>query len=143
MLSAVGTTSALGANRGARPLDAALAFWHGRQCDHAPNRSLWIPGFRFQVLYGNCRAGDGHDQHVFFFDRGRFVGTDGLGTSAEVLAMWRDDKRFALMYVIYRPSDPLCCPTGGGRIVRFAWDGRRFRRLDPAPPRLTGSRAGR
>jgi hypothetical protein len=143
LVVAVGATPALGRARVHRPLGAALAYWHSRKCEYPPDRGLWIPGFRFNVLYGNCRAADGHDQHVFFFDRGRFVGTDGLGTSAAVLGMWRDDTRFAFMYVIYKPSDALCCPTGGGRIVRFRWDGRRFHRLDPAPPRLTSTRAGR
>jgi hypothetical protein len=135
------TVGAVGVQR--RPLDAALAFWHGRKCVDPPSREMWIADFRFNVLYGNCRAADGHDQHVFFFDRGRFVGSDGLGTSSEVIALWRDDRRFAFMYVIYKPSDPLCCPTGGGRIVRFRWDGSRFRAVDPTPPRATTTRPGR
>jgi hypothetical protein len=43
------------------------------------------------------------------------------------------------MYVLYRRQDPLCCPTGGGKIVRFRWNGRRFRALDRSPPRQNGN----
>jgi hypothetical protein len=43
----------------------------------------------------------------------------------------------ALMYVLYRRNDPNCCPTGGGKIVRFHWTGRRLVALDRIPP-LTG-----
>jgi hypothetical protein len=49
--------------------------------------------------------------------------------------LWRDDTTIALMYVLYRNSDALCCPTGGGKIVRFHWNGSRLVALDRIPPR--------
>ena len=100
---------------------------------------MWIRGWRLNALYGDCGGGDGHDQHVYFFERGRFVGSDRLGTSSEIAGMWRDNTIFAFMYVLYRPNDALCCPTGGGSIVRYRWNGKRFRALDPAPPRQDGN----
>ena len=99
---------------------------------------MWEGGSRFNALFGNCRAQDGHDQHVYFFERGKFVGTDGLGASSQVIGIWRDNVTFAFLYVLYRPADALCCPTGGGTIVRFRWEGARFRRLDSVPPRQNG-----
>jgi len=119
-------------------LSAALAYVH-RQCGKTgvPLTLMWIQEFPFNTLYGNCRAGDGRDQHVWFFVRGRFVGTDTRDSSRSILGMWRDDRRIAFMYVLYRGSDPACCPTGGGAIVRFRWDGRRVVRLDPLPPCLS------
>jgi hypothetical protein len=124
-----------------RNLAAALAFWRSKGCRPwaKPDQSMWIHGWRFNVLFGNCRAEDGHDQHVYFFDRGASAGSDGLGTSSEVLGIWRDDKTFAFMYVLYRRHDSLCCPTGGDKIVRFRWNGKRFRALDKPPPRQRGN----
>jgi hypothetical protein len=126
-----------------RALATALVFWHSKKCDQPPDQSMWTHGWRFNALFGNCRGGDGHDQRVYFFGRGRSIGTDGLGTSAEVFGLWRDDKTFAFMYVIYKPQDALCCPTGGGEIVRYKWNGRQFHALDRAPPRRTNTTAGR
>jgi len=96
---------------------------------------MWGAGLRFNALYGNCRAGDGRDQHVWFFDRGRFLGTDAAKSSHWIIGAWRDDKTIAFLYVLYRPSDPECCPTGGAASVRFRWTGKRIKRLDPLPPR--------
>jgi hypothetical protein len=137
------SATASGAPQRDPALAAALKVWYANKCVTPPNEVMWDHGWRFNSLFGNCRAGDGTDGHVYFFDRGRLIGTDGLGTSSEVLALWRDDRTFAFMYVIYRPRDSNCCPTGGGKVVRFRWDGRRFHALDRAPPRRTPRIAGR
>jgi hypothetical protein len=140
MVLLVATPTAFGTPRDA-DLTAALAFWHSKHCERSAklDASMWEHGARFNALFGNCRAADGHDQHVYFFDHGRLVGSDGLGTSSEVLGLWRDRTTFAFMYVLYRPIDALCCPTGGGAIVRFRWNGRRFQPLDKPPPRQNGT----
>lgn len=130
-------TSASAATGKNRALTTAVKRWHTKGCA-PPDTSMWVHGSRFNSLYGNCLAGDGHDQHVWFFDHGRFVGTDGLGTSSEVIGLWRDGTTFAFLYVLYRRQDALCCPTGGGKVVRFRWNGKRFRALDRPPPRQNG-----
>jgi hypothetical protein len=61
---------------------------------------LWFPGLRFNALYGNCRAGDGRDQHIWFFDGGRFVGTDAPKSSHWIIGAWRDAKTIAFLYVL-------------------------------------------
>ena len=33
----------------------------------------------------------------------------------------------------YTRADPLCCPTGGGKIVRFRWNGSRLAAVDAIP----------
>ena len=118
-----------------RGLTAALAFVKAR-CP-APYRevskTMWLPGTRFNALHGNCRAGDGHDQHIWFFVGGHFVGTDTSHSSPEIFGLWRTGDTLAFMYVLYRPSDPNCCPTGGGKIVRFRWTSRRVDPLDAVP----------
>ena len=106
---------------------------------------LWEADFAFNALYGNCRANDGTDQHVWFFDHGRFVGRDAPTPSHDIVGLWRGDKTIAFMYVLYRPSDPNCCATGGGAIVRFRWNGKRAQPLDPVPPQADtkGVKVGR
>ncbi|HEU5244812.1 MAG TPA: LppP/LprE family lipoprotein [Gaiellaceae bacterium] len=96
---------------------------------------LWEAGWKFNVLYGNCRAGDGRDQHAWFFDRGRFVRMDARSSSHEIIGLWRNASTIALLYVLYRRSDPECCATGGGAIVRYRLEQGRVRRLDPLPRR--------
>jgi hypothetical protein len=94
----------------------------------------WMAGWRFNALYGNCLAADGHNQRIWFFVGARFVGTDSPKSSAEIVGLWRDNNTIAFLYVLYRGSDALCCPTGGGKIVRFRWTGDRIVALDPLPP---------
>ena len=121
-------------------LAAALAFVNSRcpRLEREIDKDMWFAGVKFNALYGNCRAGDGRDQHVWFFDGTRFVGTDARKSSHDIVGVWRDDKRLAFLYVLYRQFDPECCPTGGGTIVRFRWNGKRVIRLDPLPPRAFG-----
>ena len=106
---------------------------------------MWGAEVRFNALFGNCQAEDGRDQHIWFFDRGRFLGTDAPNSPHDIRALWRDDRTMAFLYVLYRRSDPNCCPTGGGAIVRFRWNGKHVKRLDPLPPRAfsPGVRIGR
>ena len=92
-------------------------------------------GWTFNALYGDCGGGDGHDQRIWFFARSRFVGNDAPRSSAEIIGLWRNGDTIAFLYVLYRRSDALCCPTGGGAVVRFRWTGRRVVALDPIPPR--------
>jgi hypothetical protein len=118
-------------------LTAALAFVNAR-CPASYreiSKSMWMQRTKFNALYGNCRAGDGHDRHVWFFVSGRFVGTDASHSSPEIFGLWRTADTLAFMYVLYRPRDPNCCATGGGKIVRFRWTGGRVEPLDHVPSR--------
>ena len=108
-----------------------------RQCpklERAISAEMWI-GQRFNALYGNCLAGDGRDQHIWFFLGGRFIGSDTRepNSSKEIFGVWRARDVIAFMYVLYRPHDPNCCPTGGGKIVRFQLRDGRLVRLDALP----------
>jgi len=100
---------------------------------------MWVHGWRFNALYGDCGGGDGRDQHVWFFVGHRFVGTDAPHSSREIIGVWRNLDTLAFLYVLYGRTDAMCCPTGGGTIVRFRWNGRRFVPLDKLPPRQQGN----
>ena len=102
---------------------------------------VWMPGWTFNALYGNCQAGDGRDQHIWFFKGRHLVGTDTRepDSSKDIIGVWRTGDTIAFMYVLYRRSDPNCCPTGGGKIVRFRLQGNQVRPLDALPPHQLGS----
>jgi hypothetical protein len=100
-----------------------------------PATSMWVQGFKLNALVGDCGGGDGRAQHVWFFIGKRFIGNDAPNSSHEIIALWRDEETITFLYVLYRPTDPECCPTGGGAIVRFRWNGKRLVRLDRLPPR--------
>lgn len=90
--------------------------------------------FLLHVLIG-MRTGtaDGYDKRAFFFYQGKYLGTDTNSISARINSPWRDDKTIALEYTLYKKDEPLCCPTGGSKIVRFQWDGTKLNVLDPIP----------
>jgi hypothetical protein len=101
----------------------------------------WMAGWKFNALYGNCRAGDGIDQHIWFFSGSRFIGSDTRepDSSKEIISLWRTGDTMSFVYVLYRKVDPNCCATGGGKIVRFRIEGNRVKALDPLPPHQLGS----
>ncbi len=105
--------------------------------------SMWEAGWRFNVLYGNCRAGDGTDQHAWFFDRSRLLGVDDPAGSHGIIGLWRTGQTIALLYVLRHWSDPECCATGGGAIVRFHLHPGGVHRLDRLPPYVSRHRIGR
>ena len=80
------------------------------------------------VLIGSAAGGDGHSQLAYMFYDAKYLGTDTLQPSGQIAFVgWRDGKTFVLRYGLYRPSDPLCCPTGGTADVIYTWsdaDGR-------------------
>ena len=107
---------------------------------------MWITDkqFKFNPIYGDCGGGDGHDQRIWFFRGSHFVGHDDRRSSADIIGSWRDLNTLDFLYVLYRPTDAMCCPTGGAVSVRYRWNGKKVVRLDPLPPRTaTKSRPGR
>jgi hypothetical protein len=100
--------------------------------------------FHFNALYGDCGGGDGHDQRIWFFRDARFVGHDSKQSSGQIIGLWGDGRILAFLYVLYRPTDAMCCATGGGAVVRFRWSHGKVVRLDALPPRTaTKRRPGR
>src|SRR4051812_2402637 len=87
---------------------------------------MWAPDqaySRFNALYGDCGGGDGRLQRIWFFHGSHFVGNDARDSSGWIQGLWRNGNTIVFLYVLYRPTDPECCPTGGGKIVRYRWNG--------------------
>ncbi|WP_238438442.1 LppP/LprE family lipoprotein, partial [Frankia nepalensis] len=96
--------------------------------------SGYDPDRALSVIVGMlATSADGHPQRAFFFHDGRFVGTDAAEPSATIGWIWSTDDTVALQYQLYRPSDPMCCPTAGAATVRFRWTGATVASLDPLP----------
>jgi hypothetical protein len=101
-------------------------------------------GLALQVLVGqDARSGDGYAKKAFFFYKGRYLGTDTSDASALEEVSWQDSDTVAVLYILYRSQDPMCCPTGGGAIVRYHWTGSRLTPLDPIPSSSAGSSLSR
>jgi hypothetical protein len=143
-LGAVFTPVLLGsASPGARPgeahaterTDLAAAVALIRRAGYTPDRIIgWDPTQTLNVLLATAtKSPRGYNRRAFFFVHGRFVGNDAPNPSAQIIPLWQDDLTAALMYVLYKRGEPLCCPSGGGRIVRFRWNGRALLPLGGLP----------
>jgi hypothetical protein len=89
--------------------------------------------FPIHVILG-AQVGQRFNQRAFFFANGnRYVGTDRDANSWRIEEVWRDGTTIALNYTVYRNADPMCCPMGGTRTVRFTWTGSRVVARDPFP----------
>jgi hypothetical protein len=115
--------------------DLAAAVARVRRAGYTPDRIIgWDPTATLNTLLATrTGSGLGYNRKVFFFIKGRFVGTDATRPSAQIIPLWQDDITAALLYVLYKRGDPVCCPTGGGRIVRFRWNGQRLLPLGGVP----------
>jgi hypothetical protein len=120
----------------AAPGDRAAAASVVKRKGYTPDLKTWDGFFKLNVLIGTyARSADGYNKRAFFFLGRRYLGTDASAPSAALQEVWRDDRTIALLYILYRAADPNCCPTGGGKIVRFRWNGNRLVALDRIPPR--------
>jgi hypothetical protein len=90
------------------------------------------PKYDLRVIVGfetdTCRG-----MRAFFFVGDRFVGTDVDGSSGGFSVKSQSNREVVLSYALYKPDDAACCPSGN-QDVRFVWDGKSLRRLDPLPP---------
>jgi len=92
------------------------------------------PTAGLHVLIGTATgSADGYSQRAFFFVDGHFLRTDLADSSAGIHLAWRNTSTIALSYAVYKPKEPMCCPTAGAIIVRYQWNGKRLTVLDPVP----------
>jgi hypothetical protein len=128
---------------------AALVRQHG----YSPvDTTGYDPGRALSVIIGMlATSADGHPQQAFLFHEGHYVRVDTPEPSATVTWVWSTDAQahsrtpgtVALQYQLYRPDDPMCCPTGGAATVRFQWLGGRVVAADPLPSAAWEARLGR
>jgi hypothetical protein len=120
---------------------AAVVKAHGYTPD---DTSEYHSGQTLRVLVGTrTGSGDGYGQQAFFFVGSRYIGTDAKQASARVKVASQSDTEVTLVYPLYRPDDPLCCPGAGQATVRFALNNGRLQALDPIPPASSKTRPSR
>lgn len=96
--------------------------------------SGWRPCSKYNAIIGVAAgSADGYNQRAFFFYGTRYLGTDASAPSAAIRYAGRTATTISIRYALYRPSDPLCCPRGGSKLVRFHWNGSRVVPLDAIP----------
>jgi LppP/LprE lipoprotein len=96
--------------------------------------SGWRPCAKYNAIVGVAAgSADGYNERVFFFYGTRYLGTDAVAPSAAIRYAGRTAFAISIRYALYRPSDPLCCPHAGSKLVRFHWNGSRVVPLDAIP----------
>ena len=101
----------------------------------AHSTSDYHSGQTLRVLVATrTESGEGYAQRAFFFVGDRFIGTDTSQPSAGVKVVGQGDTEVTLAYPLYRPHDPLCCPSGGQATVRFQLNNGHLVPLGPIPP---------
>jgi hypothetical protein len=115
-------------------LDSALAVLRGHGFV-AGDPSEYHSAQTLRVLIGTRGGpGAGRAEQAFFFEDGRYLGTDTSQPSSSMAVVSQSDTEVTLAYTLYRPHDPPCCPGGGRASVRFALDNGSLQALDPIPP---------
>ena len=120
-MSAVSAAVAVVTDRGYTPLDTN---------DYMQS----APGGLHVIIAKKTGSAGSHEQRAFFFARDRFVRMDLATPSAAIKLAWRNAATIALSYGVYKPTDGVCCPSGGSMIVRYHWNGAHVLVLDPVPP---------
>jgi uncharacterized RDD family membrane protein YckC len=99
---------------------------------YVPDTSTYQPDGRLHALIGISKGG--RAQQAFFYVESRYLGTDLADVSAGISFAWQTSDTVALNYLLFVPSDPMCCPTGGSALVRYYWGGASLVPLDWVPP---------
>ncbi|HEY8304186.1 MAG TPA: LppP/LprE family lipoprotein [Solirubrobacteraceae bacterium] len=113
---------------GALAIVKARGFTPYNTSDYHPNQTLRV------LVARRTGSGDGYAQQAFFFVGDRYIGTDTSQPSAGVKVVGQGDTEVTLAYPLYRPHDPLCCPSAGQATVRFQLNNGRLVPLGSIPP---------
>jgi hypothetical protein len=106
-------------------LGAAVALL-ARKGYTAVDTSAYDAGDTLRVLIGRAAGGE----RAFFFDEGRYLGTDASAASAHVSVFAHSDTEAVLSYSIYQAG---AATPSGTRLVHFALDMGQLSALDPIP----------
>jgi len=96
----------------------------------------WRPDQALKVLVGiarDPRPAGARQELAFLFVGDRFIGTDTKDPSAQIVVVAQGDSAVTLRYGLYRPSDSVGAPSGGGAQVTYRWTGSRLVPQDPIP----------
>jgi hypothetical protein len=92
-----------------------------------------------RVLIGTRTGAAAGTERAFFFLGDRYLGTDAAEPSGSLAVVSQSDTEVALAYALYRPHDPVCCPSGGQAVVHFQLDNGALTPLGTIPPATSAS----
>jgi serine/threonine protein kinase len=115
----------------ASAFDYVAGFGYGSRGLHYPS---WDSSAQLNAVVafynGGVASGPGK---VFLFANGKYVGSDTPDGSISVGAVRVSSTEIEVQYLLYKPGEANCCPTGGTVNVRFTWTGTKLVALDPIP----------
>ncbi len=81
---------------------------------------------------------DGHDEYVFFFHGGKYVGTGTAHPSLEITsAKPAGLGSIAVKYPVYKKGDSFANPTGTSVTIRYHWNGTKLVANKPYPKQFS------
>lgn len=64
-----------------------------------------------------------HNQFVFFFLNGKYLGTDTANPSVEITSVKAGGNGIAATYPVYKKNDSFADPTGAPMTITYRWNG--------------------
>ena len=113
--------------------DAAIGILRNRGYIPDGNSPAWDASADLNAIIAGQVGSADPAQQVYFFAKGKLVGTDTKGGSSAISASRLSGDLIVIHYYLYNTGDPRCCPTGGTDSVRFYWTGSHLLAMDPIP----------
>lgn len=82
---------------------------------------------------------DGHNQLVFFFLNGTYLGTDTAKPSVEITSIRSVGNGIAVTYPVYKKNDSFADPTGTPVTITYTWNGSTLVPNKPYPEQFQAS----
>lgn len=88
---------------------------------------------------GVAMGSDGHNQYVFFFRNGKYLGTDTSKPSLEITGAQASGNGIAVTYPVYKANDSFADPTGTPVTITYTWNGSQLVPNKPYPVQFSTS----
>ncbi|WDL95920.1 LppP/LprE family lipoprotein [Alicyclobacillus sp. ALC3] len=99
-----------------------------------PNASVQTgSGDTLTAWIGVAMRSDGHNQYVFFFLNGKYLGTDTSKPSLEITGAQASGNGIAVTYPVYKANDSFANPTGTPVTITYTWNGSQLVPNKPYP----------
>lgn len=103
-----------------------------------PNASVQTSsGETLAAWIGVKMGSDGHNQFVFFFFNGKYLGTDTAKPSLEITSAKAAVNGIAVTYPVYKKNDSFANPTGTPVTITYTWSGSKLVPNKPYPKQFS------
>ncbi|QSO47684.1 LppP/LprE family lipoprotein [Alicyclobacillus mengziensis] len=105
----------------------------------APNASVRTSSGAILSAWMGVSGRDGHNQFVFFFLNGDYLGTDTAKPSIEITSVTAAGNGIAVTYPVYKKNDSFANPTGTPVTITYTWNGSKLVPNKPYPNQFQAS----